>query len=272
MRVAFDQASALDLGSVILGGVELAPGKAIPSDGDPRIDHALQGLLFTCGPDHIRHPEPVEGGRGAFYPLHGSLAATPVADLSVSEQADGAFVLEGHMDIALADGGAARLHRRWHFAADGTLALGDRLLNIGAEPFAPMMMYHVNLGGALLGEETRIEGAMLEDGAFPWRFGEGESSHVCLPAHASSEQGWASVRLGPLPGLGGAVLQLDFAVDGLAYLQMWRCQRGAANVFALEPVSHRIAKRPVLQDAGEMPMLAPGEAKDFALRLLLLPA
>ena len=52
---------ALDVASAVFQGVDIAPGSAIPSDGDPRIDRALPGFLFTCGPDHIRHPVPIEG-------------------------------------------------------------------------------------------------------------------------------------------------------------------------------------------------------------------
>ncbi|WP_425356379.1 DUF4432 family protein [Xaviernesmea rhizosphaerae] len=276
LALAFDRGSALDLGPARLDGIDLAPGLAIPSDGDPRIDHALQGLLFTCGPDHIRHPEPVEGrsagDSGARYPLHGSLSATPVTAPQRTQAADGTLHLSGMAEIALADGGLARLHRRWQLAPDGTLSLSDSLENAGSAGFAPMMMYHINLGAQLFGPQTRVAGAMLEEGGLGWHFGAGESSHVCLPAASGAQDGWASVRLGPLPGAGGAWLQLDFALEGLPFLQMWRRQSGVANVFALEPASHRIARRPVLREAGELVDLAPGERRNFALRLAVLRA
>jgi hypothetical protein len=81
----FDRSSALDIAAFVVAGIDLSPGDAIPSDGDPRIDRALAGFLFTCGPEHIRHPEPVAGrGDGARYPLHGSLAGTPVTRTEMS--------------------------------------------------------------------------------------------------------------------------------------------------------------------------------------------
>jgi hypothetical protein len=46
---------------------------------------------------------------------------------------------------------------------------------------------------------------------------------------------------------------------------MWRCQRGSGDVISIEPVSHRIARRTELAAAGEMPMLAPGEAIEYGL-------
>ncbi|MCG5476591.1 MAG: DUF4432 domain-containing protein, partial [Sinorhizobium fredii] len=84
-HILFDRASALDIAAFVTAGIDLSPGDAIPSDGDSRIDRALAGFLFTCGPDHIRHPEPVEGrDDGTRYPLHGSLAGTPVSRTEMS--------------------------------------------------------------------------------------------------------------------------------------------------------------------------------------------
>ena len=72
-RLMLDEASVLDIGGCIVEGVDIAPKRAIPDDGDPRIDHSLEGFLFTCGPDHIRHRQPIAGSaEGKVYPLHGS--------------------------------------------------------------------------------------------------------------------------------------------------------------------------------------------------------
>ena len=60
--LSLDETSVFDIGACVVDGVDLAPGRAIPDDGDPRIDHSLEGFLFTCGPDHIRHPQPLLGG------------------------------------------------------------------------------------------------------------------------------------------------------------------------------------------------------------------
>src|SRR4051794_5188481 len=85
-QILLDRQSALDIGAFVVDGVDISPGIAIPSDGDRRIDHALQGFLFTCGPDHIRHPEPIEGDtEGLLFPLHGSLCATPVGRTAMAE-------------------------------------------------------------------------------------------------------------------------------------------------------------------------------------------
>lgn len=261
-HLLFDRSSALDIAAFVVDGTDLSPGSAIPSDGDPRIDHALAGFLFTCGPDHIRHPEPVEGrDDGTRYPLHGSLAGTSVIRAEMS--ADGTCC-EALIEVALACGGKAAVERRWFVSENGqSVMLEDRVTNIGASAFAPMMMYHMNIGGRLLGPETHIVSPSLESGSLCWQFGEGESAHFCIPAH--DEDGWSEVSLAPLPGLGGQRLAVRFRVDTLPFLQTWRCQRGGANVISIEPASHRLAKRVELAASGELGVIEPGQARGYAL-------
>ncbi|WP_440271498.1 DUF4432 family protein [Ensifer adhaerens] len=262
-HVLFDRLSALDIAAFVVDGVDLSPGAAIPSDGDPRIDRALAGFLFTCGPEHIRHPEPVEGGAdGARYPLHGSLAGTAVSETAMAS--DGT-ACTATIVVALAGGGQARVERRWRIdAARHEVVLEDRVVNSGTSAFPPVMMYHLNIAGRLLGPDTRIVSASLAGGASAWRFGDGESAHFCLPAAIGSD-GWSEVTLAGLAGLGGRNLKVRFRADTLPFLQMWRCQRGEANVISIEPVSHRIAKRPELAAAGELIPLQPGEAQSYAI-------
>ena len=262
-HVQFDRLSALDIAAFVVDGVDLSPGAAIPSDGDPRIDRALAGFLFTCGPEHIRHPEPVEGGAdGARYPLHGSLAGTAVSETAMAS--DGT-ACTATIVVALAGGGQARVERRWRIdAARHEVVLEDRVVNSGTSAFPPVMMYHLNIAGRLLGADTRIVSASLAGGASAWRFGDGESAHFCLPAAVGSD-GWSEVTLAGLAGLGGRNLKVRFRADTLPFLQMWRCQRGEANVISIEPVSHRIAKRPELAAAGELMPLQPGEAQSYAI-------
>ncbi|WP_419178575.1 DUF4432 family protein [Ensifer adhaerens] len=262
-HVLFDRLSALDIAAFVVDAIDLSPGAAIPSDGDPRIDRALAGFLFTCGPEHIRHPEPIEGGAdGARYPLHGSLAGTAV---SHTEMAGDGVECTATIEVALAGGGQARVERRWRIdAARREVVLEDRVVNSGTSAFPPMMMYHLNVGGRLLGPGTRIVSASLAGGVSAWRFGEGESAHFCLPA-AIGADGWSEVTLADLAGLGGRSLKVRFRADTLPFLQMWRCQRGEADVISIEPVSHRIAKRPELAAAGELVPLSPGEAQSYAI-------
>nr|WP_316655062.1 DUF4432 family protein [uncultured Gellertiella sp.] len=258
--IELDPGSVLDLRSVFAGGTDWAPGLEIVDDGDPRIWHSLQGFLFTAGPDHARHPEPFDAGEG-HYPLHGSAASHPAQDIRV---ADDGMSCSARIPVHLAAGGVGLIERQWHVDERGVVHLADRLTNSGSKPFAPMMLYHMNIGGRLFAAETRLEGEMLARGGMPWRFFDDPGGVFCVPA--GEGEGWAEVRLGPVPGAGGLTLRVMFDSASLPFLQVWRNQRPGINVFGIEPVSHRWEKRPVLEAAGELTLLQPGDSRAYGLR------
>lgn len=259
--VHLDETSVMDIAGLVVAGVDLSPGRAIPDDGDARIDHSLEGFLFTCGPDHIRHPEPLGGGREGRYPLHGSFSGHPaeVLSLATGEEAD----CRARVPVSLADGGEAVLDRHWHIDGEtGLVELRDRVTNTGARAFPAMLMYHMNLGTRHLDEDTRLSGAMIEGASLPWRFGKAEGDIFCVPAGVG---GMAEVRLGPIAAIGGRTLVVRFHTDTLPFLQVWHNQTDPARIIGLEPVSHRWKGRAELDALGELQMLEPGESRDYAL-------
>ena len=259
-----DPSSVLDIGACLVDGVDLAPGRAIPDDGDPRIDHSLEGFLFTCGPDHIRHPEPIGGGLPGKYPLHGSFSSHPATIVSTTAE-NGDAECRAVVDTALADGGRARLERFYRMdGASGEVHLQDRVTNTGSHGFPAMLMYHMNIGAWLLDDGTRLSGAMLEGGGFPYAFGEPDGGIFCVAAGDSGD-GFAEVRLGPIKAIGGRTLKVCFATDTLPFLQVWRNQAAPANVLGIEPVSHRWEGRAALAERGELKNLAPGESCTYRL-------
>ena len=263
--LALDPASVLDVRDAVFHGVNLAPGSAIPSDGDPRIDRALPGFLFTCGPDHIRHPEPIEGADGRLYPLHGSLSSHPARDILIEEDADEA-VCTGRVPVTLATGETAELFRRWRAdRATGLIALDDRMTNSGGQSWPTAAMYHININTRLFDGSTMLSGAMLDGGVLRWRFAEGDMSIFCVPAFETAVDGWAEIAIGPLPALAGRSLHIRFRTDTLPYLQVWRNQSPGCHVMGIEPVSNRLASRAELIATGEMKDLAPGDGVDYAL-------
>lgn len=265
-RLELTPQSVLDVGSAVFHGVELAPGSAVPSDGDPRIDKALPGFLFTCGPDHIRHPVPIEGaGDGRRYPLHGSLSSSPARDILIEED-EGEAVCEGHVAVDLAHGGSADLARRWRAdRGTGHITLDDIVTNTGPGPWPPFAMYHINFGSGLFDENTRLTGAMLPGGSLPWRFDTGDMTIFCVPAGETAVHGWAEIAIGPIASLDGRSVHIRFRTDTLPYLQVWRNQSPGCAVLGIEPVSHRLASREALIASGEAPDFAPGESIDYGL-------
>jgi hypothetical protein len=265
-RLLLDESSVLDIGSCFVGGVDVAPGRAIPDDGDPRIDHSLEGFLFTCGPDHIRHPEPIPGRKdGKRYPLHGSFSSHP-AELVFWDAQEGEAECRAKVPVTLADGGKALLERHWRIdGATGEVSLSDRVTNSGTKRFAPVHMYHMNIGAWLFDSEVKLNGTMLENRSLPWDFGEDPGGVFCVPA-AEDGAAWAEISLGPIAAIGGATLKVKFRTDTLPYLQVWRNQQAPAHVLGIEPVSHRWVGRQELADSGELSLLKPGESIEYGLR------
>lgn len=265
-RLDLTPQSVLDVAGAVFHGVDLAPGAAVPSDGDPRIDKALPGFLFTCGPDHIRHPVPVEGAAdGRLYPLHGSFSSSPARDVLIEED-EGEVVCEGRVAVSLAHGGKADLARRWR--ADrrtGHITLDDRVTNTGDTSWPPFGMYHINFGTGLFDADTRLTGAMLPGGSLPWRFGEGDREIFCVPAAETATHGWAEIAIGPIAALGGRSVHIRFRTDTLPHLQVWRNLSPGSAVLGIEPVSHRLVPRAELIAAGEAADFAPGESVGYGL-------
>ncbi|MFD1747007.1 DUF4432 family protein [Rhizobium helianthi] len=263
-KIYLDPTSVLDIGSCIVNGTDIAPGRAIPDDGDPRIDHSLEGFLFTCGPDHIRHPEPIAGGEGR-YPLHGSYSSHPAEILFWDAQGQDAECT-ARVPVKTADGGEALLERHWRIDGEsGEVCLSDKVTNVGKVAFAKVHMYHMNIGAWLFDEQVRLSGAMLQDGGFAWNFGEDPGGVFCVSAQRKGEE-WAEVSLGPIAALGGLTLRVRFATASLPYLQIWRNQKAPAHVLGIEPVSHRWVSRAELQKCGELEKLKPGESAEYGLR------
>lgn len=260
-----DMTSALDIGSCRVDGVELSPGRAVPDDGDPRILHAVGGFLFTCGPDHIRHPEPIPGTSGRKYPLHGSMAATK-PEIIAHDREETAEEVIARVIVRMAEGGEAEILRTWRMdGATGEVMLVDRLTNIGSQPFAPMLMYHMNIGAQLFDDDTMLAGSMFEGDGIGWAFGDGDGHVFCVPAAVEPGDEFARVVLGPIAPLGGKSLHVRFDTATLPHLQMWRNQVSPAHVLGIEPVSHPWKKRAELGTEELMRLLAPGEFHIYRL-------
>lgn len=264
-ELQLDLTSALDVGSCRVGGVELSPGRAVPDDGDPRILHAVGGFLFTCGPDHVRHPEPIAGTSGRKYPLHGSMAATKPEIIAHNRQGDSEEVIARIM-VRMAQGGEAEILRTWSMdGATGEVALVDRLTNIGPQAFPPMLMYHMNIGAQLFDDDTMLGGSMFGGDVMGWMFGEGDGHVFCVPATVEAGTEFARVVLGPIAPIGGKSLHVRFSTDTLPHLQMWRNQASPAHVLGIEPVSHPWKKRSELGEEGLLSLLEPGEFRVYRL-------
>ncbi|CDM58419.1 MULTISPECIES: DUF4432 family protein [Rhizobium] len=264
-KLMLDETSLMDIGACVINGVDIAPKEAVPDDGDARISHSVQGFLFTCGPDHIRHREPIPGrADGKVYPLHGS-APGHVAKILWTKFENGNAECRADIDVVTVEGLPARIERHWLIdGGTGEVSLKDKVVNTSDEIVPAFLMYHMNIGGKWFDAGTRLEGKMLDGGGFPWNFGEEPGGIFCVEAPAT-EGGFAEVRLGPIAAIAGKALRVRVLAETLPHLQVWRNQKAPADVLGIEPVSHRWLSRFELETAGEFIMLKPGESRNYAL-------
>ncbi|CAN7377267.1 DUF4432 family protein [Rhizobium sp. LjRoot258] len=264
-KLMLDETSLMDIGGCVINGVDIAPKEAVPDDGDARISHSVQGFLFTCGPDHIRHREPIPGrADGKVYPLHGS-APGHAAKILWTKFENGNAECRADIDVVTVEGLPARIERHWLIdGGTGEVSLKDKVVNTSDEIVPAFLMYHMNIGGKWFDAGTRLEGKMLDGGGFPWNFGEEPGGIFCVEAPAT-EGGFAEVRLGPIAAIGGKVLRVRVLAETLPHLQVWRNQKAPADVLGIEPVSHRWVSRFELETAGEFITLKPGESRNYAL-------
>jgi hypothetical protein len=264
-RLMLDETSMMDVGGCVVEGVDFAPKQAVPDDGDARISHSVQGFLFTCGPDHIRHREPIPGrSDGKIYPLHGS-GPGHEAKVLWTKFENGNAECRADIDLTTVEGLPARFERHWFIdGLTGEVHLKDKVINTSDQAVPTFLMYHMNVGGKWFDAGTRLEGGMLEGGGFPWKFGDEPGGIFCVAAPAA-EDGFAEIRLGPIAAIGGKILRVRVLAETLPHLQVWRNQKAPADVLGIEPVSHPWVSRFELEEAGEFVMLQPGECREYAL-------
>ncbi|WP_323764536.1 DUF4432 family protein [Marinovum sp.] len=245
----------------------------------------LSGFLSTCGFDHIRQPEtapardlPLYPGETITYPLHGHGAHQPARLIGhgLCETGEVPHLwCEGEVIQSMTFGGALRLRRRIEMDLGGnTLRLRDRVDNIGPHPAHSMMLYHFNLGHPLVDAESRLDPGPAEalwqslphDPRAP--FGAPSDSYQSeISVHRPQAPGMATCRLtNPARGLD---LAIGFDTASLPCLQLLRLRGAGYYMAGIEPCSTVHRSRQAAQEAGELPVLAPGAARDFALDISL---
>lgn len=247
---------------------------------------AMSGFLSTCGYDHIRQPEteaadlaPLHPTAQINYPLHGSGAHQParLIGYGIDEDAECPVLwAEGEVTQSMQFRGALRLRRRIEIPLGGdTLSLCDRVSNIGAFPMTSMMLYHCNLGYPLIDDATILS---MEDVQEVWHsqdhdiyapFGPPLSDFVSeLSVHRPNAPGeMAHVRVNnPTRGL---TLTLGYDTATLPALQLLRLRGAGLYMLGIEPGSTGHRSRSAARAADELPVLAPGASRAFALDLRL---
>jgi hypothetical protein len=289
-EIAIDR--SFDIGRLALHGVTVSWHSAAGNRHPAHIDRfaeggqgwltGMSGFLGTCGFDHIRQPErelaqhlPLHPTAEIDYPLHGGGAMQParLIGYGIDEDAAEPFIwCEGEVIQSMVFRGALRLRRRIELPLGGsTLTLRDTVTNIGPTTLPSMMLYHFNLGYPLVDESSLLD---LGAASNLWA---NHTQDPCqpygpTPRHPVSEisvhqqhnsDGLARCRLAnPKNGLG---VEIAYGTATLPYLQLLRVRGAGYSLIGIEPCSTAKRSRAEAREADEMPLLAPGESRRFAI-------
>ena len=218
----------LDIGQVWLNGIPfswMGPGGLPPGYAGHGMDTALGGLMATCGFDHIRQPETVEG---THYPLHGSMALQSARVLSAAGEV-GQFVVRAEVRQTTLTGAAYKLSRRITVPfVENKISVEDHVSAIPATPI--FALYHINLGYPLIRPETimRVGGENKSD-----RLADAPQIQIEPSPKSDYAIRVESARKAPHQAI-------DIAVNGneLPYLQTFRRAEPGVNLFCIEPTTH----------------------------------
>ena len=84
---------------------------------------------------------------------------------------------------------------------------------------------------------------------------------------APAFEGEAAARLANPSRPGIPSVTIAFSPENLPFLQMWRRTEARLNIYAIEPISHRLAPRAELETSGELRAIAPGAVLSNRVRL-----
>lgn len=283
---------SFDIGRLALNGVTVSwhspSGYRHPAHIDRFAENGqgwltgMSGFLGTCGFDHIRQPErdealhaPLHPTPEIDYPLHGGGAQQParLIGYGIDDDAPQPMIwCEGEVIQSMMFRGAIRLRRRIEMPLGGTtLTIRDTVSNIGPTLVPSMMLYHFNLGYPLvdaasvldLGAATDLWANHDQDPRQPYGPVPEQSVSEISIHQQQTNDGMARCSLyNPTNGLG---VKIAYATSTLPYLQLLRVRAQGYSLIGIEPCSTAQRSRKEARAAGEMPLLAPGESRRFAL-------
>lgn len=274
---------ALDIGQVTVDGMPIAwispTGKTGPEAAEQADQGWLRtfggGLLATCGLDTFGPPAEDDGETLGQHGRIGTERATVTRALANHT----GVVVEGQVRQAKVFGEHLVLQRRISSAAGSdTILIEDTVTNESFREQPHMVLYHLNLGWPLLGENTTIDIPAVqvtprdEDAAA----GLDERTRFGAPTPDYREQVFAHELAGGTSCIrvanpdNGLSFELEVNADTLPYVFQWKMMGQANYALGIEPANTpNLFGRPAARAAGELPMLAPGESVSYRLALRL---
>jgi hypothetical protein len=245
---------SLDIGPLSWRGTkvgwESAAGFRHPAGHDPNADDGrgfnrlFSGFLVTGGLEHIRQPA---NGR----PLHGSLPFTP-ATLNASGEAHGVLFCEGEVSQP-----GFRLRRRIEAPVGGSsFTIADTVENLAPVPQPQASLYHFNIG-----QPTLADGTVVKQGT-ERRLGPLRVPDPTLPSASAGFLGPASCTV-EAPR---CMITFTWDPATLPHLQLWHRLNADPPVLSVEPCTSERLEGGL---SGAEPILAPGQSREYRLRVEL---
>ncbi len=247
-----------------------AVGERGPLGGRLRDDDWLRGfgggLVATCG---LRNVGAASEGHG----LHGEISHQPARDVRLARWVDGEQAIvsaSATVTEVRALGHRLELERTWTTrTGTGRLELVDVTRNLGPEPEAAPLLYHVNLGaplwspGATLSLQARATTPRDSDAVEPWDRAleplAGARERVFEHHVIAGEDGWCAAAVdSPATGLR---LLLRWEAGSLPRFHQWVHPAPGISVLGLEPANCSVLGRAADRAAGRLPVLEPGEER-----------
>ena len=279
----------LDASELLYCGMPLTwygPGNATPSEAlDPSVDAFERtffgGLVTTCGMEAFGPP-----GHDRFgtWPQHGHfnhLAARDVRYAAIGDGPTAAIEVRATILQFAMFGEALRIERTWTIALyENLVTLHDRVSNDGGSAQPHMVLYHCNVGSPMLDEETlwRVDASQstprdaIAAEAFEQRFHGGApqanfAEEVFTHTPRAGDDGWSRATAINDRLQDGVALSVAYRPDQLPALFTWRMLGYGTYVMAAEPANcSNVRGRAAAAADHTLPMLAPGEVRDYDLR------
>ncbi len=277
---------AMDIAAASFRGVPFVwhgPGGILPPhpgtmNDDDFARNFFGGLVTTCGLEAFGASGHDQDGS---WTMHGHVNHIAAEDISVRvdiESEDAFAELRGVVRQNRMFGETLRLERTWRMNRSGTLLrLRDRVTNEGGEVQPHMLLYHCNAGYPLLDQHLRVslsqssmkprdeqarKGLTLWDRGGAPQVGFAEEVFVHVPQAAPDGWAVAEFRNDALP----MSWAIRFRPEQLPACFSWRMLGTRTYVMAIEPANcPTIQGRIEARERGTLPMLRPGETREYAL-------
>ena len=289
LSVTFVTDRALDASELVFRGHPLTwhgPGNAVPAlDSDPEVGAFERtffgGLVTTCGMEAFGPPGE---DRWGDWPQHGHFNRLCARDVRYTVRWDEPVpVIEvcGTILQFRMFGESLRVQRTWRVGVyENSITLHDRVTNDGGRREPHMLLYHCNIGFPMLDDatfwtidaaSTEPRDAVAEAALGVWNRGAPPqpqfAEQVFVHQPSADEAGWATATATNPRLAGGTSLSIGFRPIELPALFSWRMLGYGTYVMAAEPANcPNVHGRIAAERDGSLPMLEPGETRDYTLR------